>query len=201
MFGRFWVFAFAALLFATPALAQEKGVLLLAQPSVDTVSPKITPFETGIEITAKWPTAVSLGRVHLKDKKMDQSYITYSADLQGVNLSGTAFLEMAVQFKGKGYLFSRALDKPLDKDSGWRSFSTPFVLKEGVQPDEVVLNVRIEGTGTVRVRNVKLAYVRGAAPKTADEKAAAENAAQEEPEEKEEDKEEAKEEPKEEAKK
>lgn len=179
--SRFCFLALAALLLATPALAQEKGVLFSPESLAGSAHPKITPFENGIEITSKWPTTITLGRVSLKDKKIDQSYIAYSADMQAVNITGKAYLEMWVRFESEGFFSSRGFDKPLDKDSGWRSFSTPLVLKKGAQPDEIVLNIRFDGAGTLRVRNVELAYLRGAGEAQAEEKSATEKPAQKQP--------------------
>lgn len=184
--------ALALLLLASPAAAQEKGEIFGApKPLPEASNPKITTHEDALQIESRWPTAITLARVNVKEKPLDQSYITYSADMSAVNFTGKAYLEMWVQFGKQGFLVSRNVETPLDKDSAWKGFATSIALPKDKQPDELVLNIRFEGIGTLRVKNVKVGYMRGAGPKEEEKK-------EEAP--KEEVKEEAKDTPKEEPK-
>jgi hypothetical protein len=40
--------------------------------------------------------------------------------------------------------------------NGWTSVETPFFLKKGEKPDNVKLNVVVDGTGTVWIDDIKL---------------------------------------------
>jgi len=61
-----------------------------------------------------------------------------------------------VLFSGKGEFFSRGLQTPLMGTTNWATEETPFLLKEGENPDNVKLNVVIQGKGTVWVDNICL---------------------------------------------
>jgi hypothetical protein len=52
--------------------------------------------------------------------------------------------------------FARALQAPLSGSTEWTSQETLFFLKKGDNPDNVKLNVVIDGTGTVWVDDVRL---------------------------------------------
>ncbi len=61
-----------------------------------------------------------------------------------------------VHFPGKGEFFSRGLQNPISGTTGWVTEETPFFLKKGENPDNVKLNLVINGTGTVWIQDIKL---------------------------------------------
>jgi len=61
-----------------------------------------------------------------------------------------------VTIPGKGKFFSKGLDQKLTGTTEWVEVTIPFFLKSGQNPDNVQLNVMIEGTGTVWVDEIKL---------------------------------------------
>jgi hypothetical protein len=63
---------------------------------------------------------------------------------------------MWCNFAGRGEYFARALQAPLSGSTEWTSQETLFFLKKGDNPDNVKLNVVIDGTGTVWVDDVRL---------------------------------------------
>ncbi len=71
-------------------------------------------------------------------------------------MEGQVFLEMWCHFAGKGEFFSRGLQAPLTGTTDWTTEETPFFLKKGENPDNVKLNVVINGKGTAWVDDVKL---------------------------------------------
>jgi hypothetical protein len=71
-------------------------------------------------------------------------------------VQGQAYLEMWCRFPGKGEFFSRALQAPLSGTVEWSSQETPFFLKKGEDPDEIKLNLVVNGTGTVWIDDIRL---------------------------------------------
>lgn len=154
----FTALALCAFVFASAPAAGEGVTELFTAGTVRPadVTPLIAEKDGALEINNAWPTTVRLANVDLKDKKIDQSVVAFTADMQAVNFTGKAYLEMWLHFPGKGFYFSRGLDNQLTEDSGWRTYGTTFVLKKNEQPDNVVLNLRFDGAGTVRVKNIRV---------------------------------------------
>ncbi len=59
-------------------------------------------------------------------------------------------------FKDKGEYFSRALHDPFTGTTDWKLQQTPFFLEKGQNPDNIKLNLVINGQGTVWIDNIKL---------------------------------------------
>lgn len=158
----------AAIFAATPAMAEGETELFAAEAvKVSDVTPVVSEKDGVLEINNNWPTTIQLAKFDVKDKKIDQSVVRFTADVQAVNFTGKAFLEMWLHFPGKGFFFARGLDDALTADSGWRNLSAAFVLKKDEQPDDIVLNLRFGGAGTIRVKNLKVVSDTGAPPPAA----------------------------------
>jgi hypothetical protein len=71
-------------------------------------------------------------------------------------MDGQAYLEMMCHFPGKGEFFSRGLMNPLTGTTDWMTIETPFLLKMGENPDNVKLNLVVNGTGTVWIDDIRL---------------------------------------------
>jgi hypothetical protein len=107
-----------------------------------------------VKMTANEPRTVRLYETGPID--VDNARLIYKAKLRTDNVNGQAYLEMWCSFPGKGEYFSRGLQSPLSGTNGWTTVETPFFLKKGEKPDNVKLNVVINGTGTVWIDDVKL---------------------------------------------
>jgi hypothetical protein len=103
-------------------------------------------FETG-------PTADKYGDGPFD---VDNSRFTYHAQLRTWALEGQAYLEMRCHFPGGEEFVSRGLDKPLSGTTDWTSVETSFVVKGTREPDNVQLNLVIDGKGTVWIDDVGL---------------------------------------------
>lgn len=90
------------------------------------------------------------------DLDVENARLTYQARVRTEGVEGKAYLEMWCQFAGKGEFFSRDLATPLTGSADWTTEETPFLLKAGENPDNVKLNVVIEGTGTVWIDELRL---------------------------------------------
>jgi len=106
-----------------------------------------------LRITAEKNTRVSLYQTEVD---LEDAQLIYSAMLRTENIQGKAYLEMWCFFEGKGEFFSRALHAPLMADTDWTEQQTPFFLKEGENPDQVRLNLVIEGKGTIWIDDIRL---------------------------------------------
>ncbi len=96
-----------------------------------------------------------VGKVEAED-----SNLVYQAKLKCENLEGQAFLEMWCSFLGKGEYFSRGMQAPVSGNVGWMTSDTLFILKKGENPDNVKLNLVINGKGTVWIDDVHLFKVK-----------------------------------------
>jgi hypothetical protein len=107
-----------------------------------------------LRVTAAAPLTVRL--YETGDIPVDNARLIYQARLRCENVQGEAYLEMWCRFPGKGEFFSRALQAPLSGTAEWSSQETPFFLKKGEDPDEIKLNLVVNGTGTVWIDDIHL---------------------------------------------
>lgn len=155
--------ALLILMVVLPAAAQEielklyplkdtEGVISQSDVSVDkATSPD---GKNALKISAAEPRVVRLfetGKLDVEDARL-----IYRARLKCENIKGQVFLEMWCQFPGKGEFFSRGLQNPLSGTTGWVTEETPFFLKKGENPDNVKLNLVVNGTGTVWIQDIRL---------------------------------------------
>jgi hypothetical protein len=63
---------------------------------------------------------------------------------------------MWCHFPEKGEFFSRALQSPLSGSQEWTSQETPFLLKKGENPDNVKINLVVNGKGNVWIDDIRL---------------------------------------------
>ncbi|MDB9312041.1 hypothetical protein PN462_02930 [Spirulina sp. CS-785/01] len=107
-----------------------------------------------LKITAEQPMTVPL--YETGDLEIENTRIFYQARLKTQAVQGKVYLEMLCHFPEKGEYFSRALDSPVTNTQDWTTQETPFILRTGENPDNIKLNVVIEGTGTVWVDDIHL---------------------------------------------
>lgn len=128
------------------------GVLTESNISVDsTISSDGT---ASLRITAPESTTVRL--FELGDIDVSNAKIVYRAMLRSRKLTGRAYLEMWVHFKDGGEYFSRGLDRPVTGTTSWVTEEIMFILEKGQNPDNVKLNLVIEGKGTVWIDDILL---------------------------------------------
>ena len=133
-------------------LDNTKG--LLTQSGV-TIDRQISSDGNGsLRIEATEPTTVRL--FETGDIDIEDARLIYQARLRTEDVEGLVYLEMWCHFPGKGEYFSRALDTAISGTVEWASQETPFFLKTGENPDNVKLNLVIEGRGTVWVDDIRL---------------------------------------------
>lgn len=107
-----------------------------------------------LRIDAAEPMVVRL--FELGDIDVEDARLIYQAKVRTEGVEGQAYLEMWCHFPGKGEFFSRGLQTPLTGSTNWTTEETPFFLKKGENPDNVKLNLVINGKGTVWIDDIRL---------------------------------------------
>ena len=107
-----------------------------------------------LRITATEPAIVRLFEVG--DIDVENARLIYQAKVRTENVEGKVYLEMWCHFPGKGEFFSRGLQTPLTGTTEWTTEETPFFLQKGENPDNVKLNLVIDGKGTAWIDDIRL---------------------------------------------
>jgi hypothetical protein len=107
-----------------------------------------------LKIVTTEPTVVRL--FELGDIDVENARLIYQGKVKTEGVEGQVYLEMWCRFPGKGEFFSRGLQTPLTGTTDWTSEETPFFLKKGEDPDNVKLNLVINGKGTAWIDDIRL---------------------------------------------
>lgn len=107
-----------------------------------------------LRIDAEGPTTVRL--YETGDIDVEDARLTYQAKVRTEGVEGDVYLEMWCDFMGKGEYFSRDLQSPVGGTTEWSTEEAPFFLKKGENPDNVKLNLVINGKGRVWVDDIHL---------------------------------------------
>lgn len=169
MFKRLFPLMLFALLAVAPASFAAPGDPVDILKGWEIISPDVLGLrisrnidERAVTVETKWPTTICVTPVDLKDKHYDLTTLTFSAEMKSSDLTGAAFLEMWLHVPGmaKGYIVSRGYDRTLQKSSPavWSKFETSFTMSKNQVPDQAILNLVINGKGTVWLRNVKFTH-------------------------------------------
>lgn len=129
-----------------------EGVLTRSSVAFD---PKLSSDGRGsLRLTADQSTVFRL--YETGDLNIENARLLYQAKLRTEGVEGKVYLEMWCHFPGKGEFFSRALQSPLSGSVDWSTQETAFFLKKGENPDNVKLNLVIDGKGTAWVDDIRL---------------------------------------------
>ena len=107
-----------------------------------------------IKIETTKPTTISL--FDIKDVRIEDAQLIYESKIKSENLSGQAYLEMWCVFKDQGEYFSRGFDTAIAGTTDWKTISTFFLLKKNEMPDQIRLNLVVNGVGTVWIDDIHL---------------------------------------------
>jgi len=99
----------------------------------------------------KAPLVFTTGITYMKGTRL-----IYQAKVRTENVEGQVYLEMWCHFTGVGDFFSRGLMTTLTGTNDWTTVQTPFFLKKGENPDNVKLNLVINGKGTAWIDDIRL---------------------------------------------
>ena len=107
-----------------------------------------------LRVEAKDATTIRL--FETGDIDIENARLIYQANVRTENVEGKVYLEMWCHFPGKGDFFSKGLTAPLTGTTDWTIAETPFLLKKGENPDNVKLNLVMEGKGTAWIDDIRL---------------------------------------------
>ena len=107
-----------------------------------------------LRISATEPRVVRL--FEAGDIDVENARLIYQAKVRTQNVEGQVYLEMWCHFASKGEFFSRGLQSPLTGTNDWTAERTSFLLRKGENPENVRLNLVINGKGTVWIDDVRL---------------------------------------------
>jgi len=128
------------------------GIITQSGVQIDNVISK--DGKGSLKIAAAEPTVIRL--FETGDIDIENARLIYQAKIRTEGVQGQVFLEMWCHFPGKGEFFSRGLQGPVSGTTEWTSVETPFFLQKGENPDNVKLNLVINGTGTVWIDDIRL---------------------------------------------
>jgi len=144
----------------------SKQIIELKRFSMDSMEGIITRSNVGIDkdissdgngslkMTSTKPSVVRL--FETGDIDVENARLIYQARVRTENVEGKVYLEIWCHFPGKGEFFSRGLQTPLTGTTEWTTEETPFFLKKGENPDNVKLNLVINGKGTAWIDDIRL---------------------------------------------
>jgi len=127
---------------------------LLTQEGVEFDSAVSADGNGSIKISAPESTTVRL--YETGDVDIEKARLVYRAEIRTENVIGQVFLEMWCAFEGKGEFFSRGLQSIVTGNSDWADNETMFFLQAGQNPDNIKLNLVINGSGTVWIDDIEL---------------------------------------------
>jgi len=110
-----------------------------------------------VRIVTDKPIVIQL--YNIDDIKVDDTQIVYEANLKSEDVKGQAYLEMWCVFKDKGEFFSRGFDSVISGTNDWKTIRTVFNLNKGEMPDQIKLNVVINGVGTIWIDDIHLSKI------------------------------------------
>jgi len=107
-----------------------------------------------LRIAATEPTTIRL--FETGDIDVENARLIYQARVRTENAEGLVYLEMWCHFPSKGEFFSRGRANPSTGTTSWTTQQITFRLKKGENPDNVKLNIVVDGKGTVWVDDIWL---------------------------------------------
>ena len=107
-----------------------------------------------LRIKVEQPATVRL--LEVRDVDVEDSQLLYRARVRTEDFKGQVYLEMWVNFPGKGEFFTRNVHTPLSGTANWTTMVAPFFLKKGQNPDYVKLNLVMDGAGTAWIDDIRL---------------------------------------------
>ena len=134
------------------ALDDMEGVITQSGVEIDKEISSDGNGSLRIEVTK--PATIRL--FETGDIDIENALLIYQARIRTENVQGQVYLEMWCHFAGVGDFFSRGLQNPLTGTTEWTMEETPFFLKAGENPDNVKLNIVINGSGTVGIDDIRL---------------------------------------------
>ena len=104
----------------------------------------------------EFSTQQTIRLFEIADPGVESCMLTYRAQLKTMDVEGKAYLEMWCRLPGRGEFFSKGLHNTVKGTNEWASYEIPFYLKPDQTPDLIKLNLVVEGSGTIWIKDVQL---------------------------------------------
>lgn len=151
------------LVLAGSSLFAQEALTFIAEEKCEAI-PAVSSFlhvdqqqkvegSSSLRIDAKAPCRIPVAAFAGLD--FDEFTLVTQAKIRTELESGSVVLETLIKAKG-GFYFSRALDKPLSGKNDWNDIQTFFHFKKGEKPEEIFVNLMVEGSGSVWIDAIKL---------------------------------------------
>ncbi len=148
------------LLTCGPSFSQE--IQTIAFDSLDQVKTRIVLDETtkiagksSLKLSSPHSAQICVGEI--ESQHIENATIWFQADLKTQGVANGALLEMWVETEPQGRYFSRGLDQVVSGDSDWKTVRIPFAVNQpGVSVRKIILNLVLDGPGTVWIGNIKV---------------------------------------------
>ena len=128
------------------------GALTGAEVTADSAT--TSDGDGSIRVTATSPISAKVYETRNID--VEKAKLTYRARLRTEDVKGRVYIELQCSVPGKADTYARSLQTPVTGTTEWTSQETTLSLGPGENPENIQLNVVIEGTGTVWVDEVQL---------------------------------------------
>lgn len=90
--------------------------------------------------------------------QVENCMLTYRAEIKSEDIKERSYLEMWCCLPDRGEFFSKGFHNALKGTNDWSSYEVTFYLKRGQQPDNIKLNITLEGSGKLWMKNIELLY-------------------------------------------
>ena len=127
---------------------------LVAQSGIQFDKAVSSDGKGSIKIEAAGPVAVPL--FIIDDVRIDDTQLIYEAKVKSESLNGQTYLEMWCVSKDEGEYYSRGFDSAIAGTTDWQTIKTVFLLRKNEMPDQIKLNVVVNGVGTVWIDDIHL---------------------------------------------
>jgi hypothetical protein len=107
-----------------------------------------------LRINASGPITIRL--FDLGDPGIENARLTYRAKLRTENVQGRVYLEMLCDFTETGEIISRGLQNSLTGTHSWLTREVSVSLEKGEHPDDVKINLIIDGKGVVWIDDIQV---------------------------------------------
>lgn len=105
-------------------------------------------------VTVEQPVTVRL--YDLTGIDVEGADLVYRAQVRTDNIEGHVYLEMICRFPNGAGDFSRAVRNPLYGTTDWTIQETAYTLADGQSPENVELNLAVNGTGTAWIDDISI---------------------------------------------
>jgi len=134
------------------ALDDLQGLITQSGVSIDKAISSDGNGSLRIDVTE--PTTIHL--FETGDIDIENARLIYQAKVRTKNVQGQVYLEMWCHFPAKGEFFSKGLLNPLTGTTDWTTVETFFFFNKAENPDNVKLNLVVDGNGTVWIDDIRL---------------------------------------------